>query len=456
MRRNNLWITALAFGLSLSAYGQQAEGGISSGMLQEIKQAYKGTPADKAIHNAIAGNDINKLAINNDSKNNFDTYFSHKVNSKGITNQKSSGRCWLFTGLNVIRAQVIAKYNLPEFELSQNYNFFWDQLEKANLFLQGIIDTREKPINDKMVEWLFKNPIGDGGQFTGISDNLMKYGIVPSGVMVETYSSDNTSRMSNLIGLKLKEYGLELRDAKGSKPEALAKRKTEMLGEIYRMLVLNLGEPPTKFTWTRKDASGKPVETKEYTPQSFYQEFVGEDLKNNYVMLMNDPSRDYYKLYEIDFDRLYEEGYRGVIFDIDNTLVPHGAPADERACALFAHLKELGYHCMLLSNNKEPRVKMFNDAVQVSYIYKAGKPNPANYRKAMEQMGTDEKNTLFVGDQIFTDVYGANRTGIRTILVKPIHPKEEIQIVLKRYLEKIVLFFYRRKCQKQQSAAQKR
>lgn len=160
--------------------------------------------------------------------------------------------------------------------------------------------------------------------------------------------------------------------------------------------------------------------------------------------------------YEIDFDRLYEDGYRGVIFDIDNTLVPHGAPADERACALFAHLKELGYHCMLLSNNKEPRVKMFNDAVQVSYIYKAGKPNPANYRKAMEQMGTDEKNTLFVGDQIFTDVYGANRTGIRTILVKPIHPKEEIQIVLKRYLEKIVLFFYRRKCRKQQSAAQKR
>ena len=127
MRKNNLWITALAFGLSLSAYGQQAEGGISSGMLQEIKQAYKGTPADKAIHNAIVGNDINKLAVNNDSKNNFDTYFSNKVNSKGITNQKSSGRCWLFTGLNVIRAQVIAKYNLPEFELSQNYNFFWDQ-----------------------------------------------------------------------------------------------------------------------------------------------------------------------------------------------------------------------------------------------------------------------------------------------------------------------------------------
>ena len=149
--------------------------------------------------------------------------------------------------------------------------------------------------------------------------------------------------------------------------------------------------------------------------------------------------------YEIEFDRLYEEGYRGIIFDVDNTLVPHGAPADERAKILFAHLKELGYQCCLLSNNKEPRVKMFNDVVQVQYIFKAGKPKVSGYRQAMELMGTDKGSTLFVGDQIFTDVYGANRAGIRTILTKPIHPKEEIQIVLKRYLERIVLFFYRRR-----------
>lgn len=160
--------------------------------------------------------------------------------------------------------------------------------------------------------------------------------------------------------------------------------------------------------------------------------------------------------YEIDFDKLYGEGYRGIIFDIDNTLVPHGAPADEQACALFSHLKELGYQCMLLSNNKEPRVKMFNDAVEVSYIFKAGKPKPANYRKAMELMGTSQQNTIFVGDQIFTDVYGANLAGIRTILVKPIHPREEIQIVLKRYLEKIVLFFYRRKQKKEHKGIPKR
>ncbi len=149
--------------------------------------------------------------------------------------------------------------------------------------------------------------------------------------------------------------------------------------------------------------------------------------------------------YEIEYDRLYEEGYRGIIFDVDNTLVPHGAPADQRAKELFTHLKELGYQCCLLSNNKEPRVKMFNDQVQVQYIFKAGKPKASGYRRAMELMGTNQDNTLFVGDQIFTDVYGANCAGIRTVLTKPIHPKEEIQIVLKRYLERIVLFFYQRR-----------
>lgn len=153
--------------------------------------------------------------------------------------------------------------------------------------------------------------------------------------------------------------------------------------------------------------------------------------------------------YEIDFDAYYEKGYRGIIFDIDNTLVPHGAPADERSKALFAHLKELGYKVVLLSNNKEPRVKMFNDVVKVSYIFKAGKPLVKNYLKAMEMMGTNKDNTIFVGDQLFTDVWGAKRTGIHNVLVQPIDKKEEIQIVLKRYLEKIVLKSYKRYQKKQ-------
>ncbi|MDE6620585.1 MAG: YqeG family HAD IIIA-type phosphatase [Lachnospiraceae bacterium] len=154
--------------------------------------------------------------------------------------------------------------------------------------------------------------------------------------------------------------------------------------------------------------------------------------------------------YDIDFEEKYRQGYRGIIFDIDNTLVPHGFPADDRAIALFKRLRETGYKVTMLSNNKEPRVKMFCDAVDAPYIYKAGKPNPANYRKAMKNMGTDETNTLFVGDQIFTDVWGANKAGIYSVLVKPIHPREEIQIVLKRYLEKIVLIRYHKDMKKKE------
>ena len=152
--------------------------------------------------------------------------------------------------------------------------------------------------------------------------------------------------------------------------------------------------------------------------------------------------------YVIDFDALYRAGYRGVIFDIDNTLVPHGAPADERARALFCHLKEIGFDCCLLSNNQLPRIELFNHDIHVKFIENAHKPSVKNYRKAMQMMGTNTGNTLFVGDQLFTDVYGARRTGIYSILVKPINPKEEIQIVLKRYLEKIVLWFYVRRQEK--------
>lgn len=147
--------------------------------------------------------------------------------------------------------------------------------------------------------------------------------------------------------------------------------------------------------------------------------------------------------YRIDYGRLYEKGFRGLIFDIDNTLVPHGMPADERAVKLFARLREIGFQCVLLSNNKEPRVKPFCSRVQAACIFKAAKPKPAAYRRAMELMHTDCQTTVFIGDQIFTDVLGANLAGIPSILVKPIDPKEEIQIVLKRYPEKLVLLFYR-------------
>lgn len=148
--------------------------------------------------------------------------------------------------------------------------------------------------------------------------------------------------------------------------------------------------------------------------------------------------------YEIPFETFYRNGYRGIIFDVDNTLVPHGAPADERSIALFERLRSQGFATCILSNNKEPRVAPFADRVKSPYIHKGGKPSVKGYERALEIMGTEKKTTLFVGDQLFTDVWGARRTGLYSILVKPMDPKEEIQIVLKRYLESVVLYFYRR------------
>ena len=288
-----------------------AQGGITDEMMSQIRQGWQGTPEELALRNAISANDINKLAVRQGVEAGYDFYFSDEVPSKGITDQQSSGRCWLFSGMNVLRAKMIEKYNLGPFQFSQNYIFFYDQLEKANLFLQGIIDTRDLPMDDRKVEWLFRHTINDGGQFTGVSDLITKYGIVPSNVMPETWAANHTSRMSMLLDLKLKEFGLELREMTGPEkklPSILEERKTQMLAFIYRFLVLNLGEPPTEFTWTMYDAEGRPVSTKTYTPKSFYDEYVGVDLKNDYVMLMNDPTREFYKVYEIEYDRHQYDG----------------------------------------------------------------------------------------------------------------------------------------------------
>ena len=305
-----IFLTLLLAAPALTLSAQVGKGGITPEMLEKIKSEQPNSAADRALRTALAGTSINQLAKNPNNPASSDTYFSHSVPSKGITDQQSSGRCWLFTGMNVMRAKMIKKYNLGAFQFSQSYSFFYDQLEKSNLFLQAVIDNAKKPMDDKLVEWLFKNPLSDGGTFCGVQDVMMKYGAVPAEVMPESYNANNTSRMSSIIALKLREYGLALRQgaAKGQKPAVLEKRKVEMLGTIYRILSTCLGEPPTTFKWTMKDAKGRPISTKEYTPKSFYDEYVGEDLKNNYVMLMNDPSRPYHRTYTIDMDRHSYDG----------------------------------------------------------------------------------------------------------------------------------------------------
>ena len=300
-----MFLTALLMAGVLGASAQNKEGGISEDMLSRIRQSYTASPEQKAVKNALASNSIATLAINADNLAMIDTHFSHRVETKGITDQKGSGRCWLFTGLNVLRAKMISKYDLPSFEFSQNYNSFYDLLEKSNLFLQAMIDNRDLPLEDRKIDWLMKNAIGDGGQFTGVSNLIMKYGVVPKAAMPETFQSNNTSQMQNILRLKLREFGLELRELK---PAKAAKRKEEMLSEIYCILVKCLGVPPTEFEWARYDKAGNLVSKKTYTPKSFYEEYIGEELEKNYIMVMNDPSREYNKVYEIEYDRHVYDG----------------------------------------------------------------------------------------------------------------------------------------------------
>ena len=301
---------ALAF--SAAAAAQTAGGGISQQMLNEISKARLTTAADRALANAIASNSIDNLALNHANAGELDTYFSVETPSQSITDQQSSGRCWMFSGMNVLRADFAKRTDSLTVDFSQSYLFFWDQLEKANLFLQGIVDTGKKPIDDIRVQFFFKNPLNDGGTFCGVADLADKYGLVPKSVMPETYSSDNTSRMSRLISSKLREYGLQLRKmvADGKKQTAINAEKTKMLATIYRMLAMTIGEPPTEFTYAFKNKKGRAVgEAKKYTPLSFYKEVVGEPLNGTFIMAMNDPRREYYKTYEVEYNRHTYDGH---------------------------------------------------------------------------------------------------------------------------------------------------
>ena len=296
-------ILLLALALTGVGAAAQQKGSITPEMLTEIRKGYEGTPADKAIRNALNTTAITVLSANAENAAMIDTDFTDRVKTWGITDQKSSGRCWLFTGLNVLRAAAADKHGLGNFQFSQNYNFFYDQLEKANLFLQAVIDTRDKSFDDREVDWLFSNPISDGGTFTGVANLVMKYGVVPANVMPETLSANSTSAMASQLRTLLRRDGLKLRETPAKVrardlPAWLEQQKTEMLRDVYHVLALCLGVPPAEFEWKGKT----------YTPQAFYQELLGYDLENNYVMLMNDPSREYGKVYEIQYDRHMYDG----------------------------------------------------------------------------------------------------------------------------------------------------
>ena len=318
------------------------DGGISSAMLQQIEGKQPASAADRALANAIAQNKIDDLAKNYRNGATMTTTFSVETPTQSIHDQQSSGRCWMFSGLNVLRANFAKAHADTDasdalhgavVEYSQAYLFFYDQLEKANLMLQGTIDNAKKPIDDTRVQFFFKNPINDGGTFCGVADLTEKYGLVPMSAMPETYNADNTSRMSKLVSSKLREYGLELRRmvASGKSAAQIRARKTEMLGTVYHMLAMTLGEPAKEFTYTFRDKDGKALLTKTYTPKSFYEATVGHPLNGTFIMVMNDPRRPYHKTYEVDYDRHTYDGHNWKYLNL---------PMDEIAQLAIASLKD--------------------------------------------------------------------------------------------------------------------
>lgn len=281
---------------------------LTKDLIKDIQTSFESDNAYiKAVTNSVTNNSIKSLALNRENIGRYDHSFKYMVDVKGITDQKSSGRCWMFTSLNILRPKVMEKLNLDEFEFSTNYLYFWDILEKSNLFLEGIIETRELKTEDREVEWLFKNVVGDGGVWNSFTNLALKYGLVPKSVMHETMSSENTRMMIRLIRRKLREYAMELRSIKGTN-DVLRKHKAEMLKDIYKILAINLGEPPENFEWRYTDADGHISDIKKHTPKSFMEEVLGDIDFNEYIMLMDDPTRPYYKMYEIQKDRNVSEG----------------------------------------------------------------------------------------------------------------------------------------------------
>lgn len=320
MKRITLSIPLFTF-FTLSTLWTSAQT-ITSELLKTL-ETQQTTPAQRAIGNAIQQEGgLSKMAKVAGNPAAQDTWFSNETKNQGITDQQSSGRCWLFTGLNMLRHHAAKRMKQPGLTFSQCYVFFYDQLEKSNLFLQAIIDTRRQDIDSQQVQWLMKNPLSDGGTFTGVADLVSKYGVVPSDVQPETYISNNTGEFNKHLSRKLREIAINIREMAGHGVTELQliAYKNDQLKTVYQMLTLAYGQPVKTFTWAPRDEDGRcKSEPRQYTPLQFYQEWCSEagNLQQDYIMLMNDPSRPYNKVYEIDMDRHTYDGHNWLYLNLD-------------------------------------------------------------------------------------------------------------------------------------------
>lgn len=296
---NRPFFTLAVSVLTLLVANADPKGSLTSDLITQLQDGYQLTGSDLARHNAVTNNAINDLALNRQIVAGEDGHFSHKIKTKGITNQKSSGRCWMFAGFNVMRPQIIEKYKLESFEFSTSYLQFWDKMEKSNLYLEDIIELRNTHRLDR--EWLLVNKWmgGDGGWWNYVTGLIEKYGVVPASAMPETHSSENTRTMNEVLNRLLLTKAANLLEASrnGANESELRTQKEESLKEVFRFLVINLGEPPREFKWrfrTKPKNSDSDAEeltvAKTYTPQSFYDQFVGVKLED-FVCLYHDPSQ---------------------------------------------------------------------------------------------------------------------------------------------------------------------
>lgn len=259
--------------------------------IENYSKHYDACECNHVKENTIRKNGINESALNQDEVKRFVDAYSINVESGDITNQKRSGRCWMFAATNVMRLEVMKKLNIKNMELSQSYLLFWDKLEKSNFFMENILKTLDEPLGSRIIDFLLMSPIGDGGQWTMIVNLVKKYGVCPKDVYPETASSSNTTALDKYITLKLREYAYQLRTAheEGKSLEALRTMKDEFLEEVYRILALSLGKPPVSFTWEYVDKESKFHRISNITPLDFFNEYVGMKL-DEYVSILNCPS----------------------------------------------------------------------------------------------------------------------------------------------------------------------
>jgi bleomycin hydrolase len=311
-------VMILALGSGVIGAEPQNEGALSSDIINQVRQSFNLDPATRALMNALTNNDIKKLAVNREKRMAHDDIFNHRIETKGITNQKKSGRCWLFAAFNVMRPQVMEKYKLKKFEFSQSYLFFWDKFEKANLFLELIIEMRDRDPLDRELQMVLESPFPDGGLWIYAVELIEKYGAVPKSVMPESEQTDNTGMMDRIVSRKLRKDASILREMSRNKATVsdLRARKVEMLKDVYKMLVLNMGVPPTGFQWRYETKDSIVSQVKSYTPKGFFEEVVNSNLRD-YVPIYNHPLHPYDRLYQMRLNRNMYDRPDNIFLNLD-------------------------------------------------------------------------------------------------------------------------------------------